>query len=48
MNTYEDQVREYLAYCRRVAAELRLRGSALDPRYHPTEAGVGAHDPAPG
>ena len=40
MNGYDDHVRAYLAYCRRAAAELRLRGSALDARYHPTEAGV--------
>lgn len=39
MNTYDEQVRDYLAYCRTAGAELRARGSALDPRYHPTEGG---------
>lgn len=39
MNGYDEHVRDYLASCRRAAAELRERGSALDPRYHPTEGG---------
>ena len=39
MSDYTPQVREYLAYCRRAAAELEARGSNLDPKYHPTEAG---------
>lgn len=40
MTNYTEQVREYLTYCRRSAAELAAKGSALDPRYHPTEAGA--------
>lgn len=48
--TPEDQVRDYLKYCKRAGAELKLRGSHLDKRYHPTEAGclrlVYAHTPA--
>jgi hypothetical protein len=34
VSDYTGAVREYLAYCRRAAAELKLRGSALDERYH--------------
>ena len=40
MSDYAQKVREYLAYCRRSAAWLEARGSALDPRHHPTEAGA--------
>lgn len=40
MNDYDGPVREYLRYCKRAAAELKLKGSALDPKYHPTEAGA--------
>ncbi len=39
MNDYDGPVREYLRYCKRAAAELKLQGSRLDPQYHPTEAG---------
>lgn len=37
---YDGPVREYLRYCRKAAAELALKGSSLDPKYHPTEAGA--------
>lgn len=40
MNAYDDQVRDYLAYCRKAAAELRARGSVLSPAYHPTADGA--------
>lgn len=40
VNDYDDQVRAYLAYCRKAAAELRLRGSVLDPKWHPTADGA--------
>ena len=40
MNDYTEQVREYLAYCRRAAATLASRGSALDPKCHPTADGA--------
>ena len=40
MTGYEDQVRAYLADCRRAAAEMDARGSAMDPRYHPTADGA--------
>jgi hypothetical protein len=40
VNDYDGPVREYLDYCRRAARELTLQGSALDPKYHPTEAGA--------
>ena len=40
MNDFEPAVREYLAYCRRARAELKLAGSHLDPKLHPTEAGA--------
>jgi hypothetical protein len=40
MNDYIERVREYLAYCRRAAMQLTARGSSLDPKYHPTEAGA--------
>lgn len=36
---HAERVREYLRYCKRAAAELKLQGSSLDPKYHPTEAG---------
>ena len=39
MSDYDGPVREYLRYCKRAAAELKLQGSSLDKRYHPTEAG---------
>ena len=39
VNDYEPAVREYLRYCKRAAAELRLQGSRLEPKYHPTEVG---------
>jgi hypothetical protein len=39
MSDYDGPVRDYLAYCKRAAAELKLQGSSLDPKYHPTEAG---------
>ena len=40
MTSYAARVREYLAYCRKARAELTAKGSALDPKYHPTEAGA--------
>ena len=40
MNDYTGPVREYLAYCRKAAAQLEAAGSSLDPKYHPTEAGA--------
>ena len=40
MNDYEPAVREYLRYCKKAAAELKLQGSQLDPKNHPTEAGA--------
>lgn len=40
MNDYDGPVREYLRYCKRAAAELKLQGSHLEPKYHPTEAGL--------
>lgn len=40
MNDYDGPVREYLRYCRKAAAELKLQGFVLDPQYHPTEAGA--------
>jgi hypothetical protein len=40
VSTYVTQVREYLACCRTAAADLKARGSALDPKYHPTAAGA--------
>lgn len=40
MSDYEQQVRAYLADCARVAAELQAKGSALDPKYHPTADGA--------
>ena len=40
MNDYDGPVREYLRYCQRAAAELRLQGSSLDPKYHPTADGA--------
>ena len=39
-NDYDGPVREYIRYCRKATAELTLKGSSLDPRYHPTEAGA--------
>lgn len=39
MTDYEAEVRGYLKYCRVASAELRLAGSHLDKRYHPTLAG---------
>lgn len=36
----EEQARGYLRYVRRAGAELKLRGSHLDKRYHPTEAAL--------
>lgn len=39
MNDFEPAVREYLRYCRVAGAELKLQGSSLNPKYHPTEAG---------
>ena len=40
MSDYAPAVRDYLAYCARAAAELKAAGSALDERYHPSEAGA--------
>jgi len=40
MTAYAEQVREYLVYCRRAAMQLTARGSALDPKHHPTENGA--------
>lgn len=40
MNDYDGPVREYLRYCRQAAAELTLKGSSLDPKYHPTADGA--------
>ncbi len=40
MNGYEDRVRDYLRYCKRAAAELKLQGSHLDKRHHPTPEGA--------
>lgn len=37
---YEPAVRKYLRYCKRASAELRLQGSRLDPKYHPTADGA--------
>lgn len=39
-NDYDGPVREYLRYCKRAAAELQLKGSSLDERYHPTADGA--------
>jgi hypothetical protein len=40
VNDYDGPVREYLRYCKRTAAELALKGSSLDPKYHPTADGA--------
>ena len=40
MNDFEPAVLEYLRYCRVAAAELKLAGSHLDPKLHPTESGA--------
>ena len=40
MSPYDEQVRAYLADCRKAAAELEARGSALDPKYHPSADGA--------
>ena len=40
MSDFEPAVREYLKYCRKAAAELKLAGSHLDPKLHPTESGA--------
>jgi len=40
VSDYAQKVREYLAYCRWSAAQLEARGSALDPKYHPTADGA--------
>jgi hypothetical protein len=40
MSDFAGPVREYLAYCKRAAAELKLQGSQLDPKYHPTADGA--------
>ena len=40
MTDYDDQVRGYLRYCKRAAAEMEAAGSALNPEYHPTAAGA--------
>jgi hypothetical protein len=37
---YEAEVCGYLAYCKRAAAELKLRRSRLDPKMHPSEGGA--------
>jgi len=37
VSDYDQQVRDYLAYC--CQAWKQLRGN-LDPKYHPTEAGA--------
>jgi hypothetical protein len=39
VNDYTERVRGYLVYCRRAAMQLTARGSALDPKYHPTADG---------
>ena len=40
MNDFEPAVRVYLRYCKQAAAELKLQGSHLDPKYHPTADGA--------
>lgn len=40
MNDYDDQVRAYLKDCREAGRELKLRGSFLDPKAHPTADGA--------
>jgi hypothetical protein len=40
VNDYTGPVRVYLADCKRAAAELKLQGSSLDERYHPTPDGA--------
>lgn len=39
MNEFTDRVKDYLGYCRKAAAELRLAGFELSPKLHPTEGG---------
>jgi hypothetical protein len=39
MTDYGQQVRDYLAYCRRSAREMEAAGGILDARYHPTPDG---------
>jgi hypothetical protein len=39
VNDYTERVRGYLVYCRRATMQLTARGSALDPKYHPTADG---------
>ena len=45
MSGYAGQVREYLDYCRKAARELKLRGSELNPKYHPTADGCAKQVP---
>ena len=40
MNGYEQQVRDYLAYCQGAAAHMAAVGWPLDPKYHPTADGA--------
>jgi hypothetical protein len=37
---YEAEVRDYLAYCKRAAAEMDAARCRLDARYHPTREGA--------
>ncbi len=37
---YTGPVRDYLRYCKRAAAELKLQGAVLERKYHPSEAGA--------
>jgi hypothetical protein len=40
VSDYDEQVRGYLAYCKRAAREMEAAGSALDAQYHPTADGA--------
>jgi hypothetical protein len=40
VNDYTGPVGEYLNYCKKAAAELKLKGSSLDERFHPTADGA--------
>jgi hypothetical protein len=37
---YEQAVRDYLAYCKLAAVELKAAGSSLNPEHHPTARGA--------
>jgi len=39
MGDYDQQVRDYIAYCERAAREMEAEGGTLDPKYHPTADG---------